>query len=127
MREFSFRAPTLYDGDATVPPHRLEQYGAHGSGSDTVRQERFAHWFKVALIRQGFRVEGPESDEEGWIVSVPSNGASVEFVICGHRDDDALFVIDVVTLGPADPAIGTAAESLLKLAPEIRDFSARGI
>lgn len=125
MHEFTFWAPSLFDPGAEVHSPGDRFHGASDVAPDQARRRGFVLWLMRKLASHGYRVDGPEPDEEGWIIAVPSNGASVQFVIYGHCDDETHFVIDLVLLGPADAAIAAATEAILRAAPEISGLAVR--
>lgn len=126
MPEFRSHAPTLLDRGAAVEAPADRFHGAADAAESNAPFKRFARWLMARLAQRGYRPDGPEPDEEGWIIAVPSNGASVPIVIYADLGDDAeQFVVDVLTLGPADAAIAGACEAILRGAPEVRGLVVR--
>ncbi len=74
---------------------------------------------------RGYCVDRPEPDEEGWVLAIGSNGASVRIVSYSGPGEPDQFVVDVMMLGPADPAIAEAREAILRSAPEVRGLTMR--
>lgn len=121
MPEFRFHAPGLLAPGAAVESGSDRFHGAPGAAPANAPRKRFARWLMAGLAQHGYRPDGPEPDEDGWIVDVPSNGASAQIVIYSDLGEDpAQFVVDVLLLGPADPAIADACEAILRTSPEIR-------
>ena len=124
MPEFRFHAPGLYDPGAVPDAAGDHFHGAADAADANAPRKRFARWLKAQLAQRGYRADGPEPDEEGWIIGVPSNGASAQIVVYADLGDDpAQFVVDLLLLGPADPAIADACEAILRNSPEIRGLS----
>jgi hypothetical protein len=125
MPEFRFHAPALLDRGAGVDAPADRFHGAPAAADINAPFKRFARWLAARLGEHGFRVEGPEPDEEGWILAIASNGASVQIVIYSGLGEPDQFVVDVIVLGPADPAIAQACETILRSAPEVRGLIVR--
>lgn len=125
MLTFSFRSPSLFEPAAEVQSPRDRFHDAPGVAEDEARRRRFAVWLKSRLSAHGYTVEGPEADEEGWIIAIPSGHASAQFVIYGDETDEEEFVMDLILLGDADPEIGRVTDTILRRAPEISGLTVR--
>lgn len=125
MPEFRFFAPSLLDRGAAVDSPADRFHDAPAVAELNAPFKRFARWLAARLGEHGYRVDGPEPDEEGWILAVGSNGASVQIVIYSGLGEADQFVVDVIVLGPADPAIAEACETILRSAPEVRGLIVR--
>jgi hypothetical protein len=123
MPEFRFHAPGLIDPGASVETAADAFHDAPAAADRNAPYKRFARWLATGLQERGYRVDGPEPDEDGWILAIPSNGASAQLFICGGFGDQDEIMLDLLLLGPADPAIADACEAVLRSSPEIHDLS----
>ncbi|AUX68696.1 hypothetical protein CHX26_03495 [Porphyrobacter sp. HT-58-2] len=123
MPEFRFLAPSLIDRGATVEAATDAFHDAPGAGDRNAPYKRFASWLATRLQQSGYRVDGPEPDENGWILAIPSNGASAQLVIYTGLGGPDEIVLDLLLLGPADPAIADACATILRASPEIRELT----
>lgn len=126
MPEFRFHTSALIDAGAAVESPFDRFHGAPAAADANAPYKRFAHWLAGKLTARGYRVQGPEPDEEGWILAIPSTGASAQLVICCALGGPGEIVLDCLLLGPADPAIAAACEAILRSAPEIGQLCVRG-
>lgn len=120
MPEFRFHAPGLIDFGASVDAATDTFHGAPAAADSNAPYKRFARWLAAGLKERGYRVDGPEPDEEGWVLAIPSNGASAQLVIYASLGEPDEIVLDCLLLGSADPAIADACEAILRDSAEIR-------
>lgn len=126
MPEFRFHAPALIEAGAAAESPFDRFHGAPAVADANAHYKRFAHWLAGKLSARGHRVQGPEPDEEGWILAIPSNGAAAQLVICCALGGPGEIVRDCLLPGPADPASAAACEAILRSAPEIGQLCVRG-
>lgn len=122
MKEFQFRAPTLFDASAKVPVDD-ELHDAPGAAEHLAKIKKFALWLKSEMVNKGLVARGPDIDEGGWMIDVPSNGGS--FVLCivsGSRGDESLFELLVTEIGGATADVGDIIEHILRNASEITEL-----
>lgn len=126
MKEFKFRAPTLFDANAAVTAE-FEIHDAPGTAEDLVKIRRIVSWLRSEMVSAGLPARTPDFDEGGWTIVVPSNGASVQFVVYSSRTDITEIVVDVVELGNASKDIADDVAEVLRRAPQIRNFRSRDV
>jgi len=123
LKEFHFRAPTLFD--ASVKPFVREDeqlHDAQGSVEHLVKNKRFAFWLASEMVKKGLAAKGPYLDEGGWGIDVPSNAGFVHCIVAGSPRDDSLFEVLVVEIGGATRDVGDAIERILRNASEITEL-----
>jgi hypothetical protein len=126
-KEFSFRAPTLFDASAKVSVED-ELHDAPGAAEAAAKIKKFAFWLKSEMVNNGLAANGPYLDEGGWCIDVPSGGGvpgQRPFVLCivsGSRGDDALFELLVTEIGGAPKDVGDAIEHILRNASQIAEL-----
>ena len=122
MKEFTFRAPTLFDASAEVPVED-ELHDAPGAAEHLAKIKKFALWLKSEMADKGLAAHGPSIDEGGWMISVPSDGGG--FVLCivsGSRGDESLFELLVTEIGGATDNVSDPIEDILRHASEITEL-----
>jgi hypothetical protein len=131
MKEFTFRAPTLFDASATASLEEEEQlHDALGAAEALAKYKKFALWLTSEMVNKGLAASRPYLDEGGWIIDVPSGGGRVgerPFVLCivsGSPGDDSVFQLLVTEIGGAPKDVGDAIEDILRNASEITELQA---
>lgn len=121
LKEFHFRAPTLFDASAT--PTAEEEAAlddALSAAEPLARIRKFAFWLKSAMVARGLDARGPSVAESGWEISIPTGGGPfVHCSVSGSRDDASLLELLVVEIGGAPKDVGDVIERLLRNASEI--------
>lgn len=98
-------------------------HDAPGVAEHLAKIEKFARWLKSEMVKNGLAATGPDPDEGGWYLDVPSKGGG--FVLCivsGSRDDESLFELLVTEIGGASEEVGHAIEHILRHAKEITEL-----
>ena len=72
MIDFTLKAPTLYEPEATSESSATVYSDASGAGKALAQRKRFAQWLKAELVKQGVAAEGPTDDEGAWLITVPA-------------------------------------------------------
>lgn len=72
LKEFQFRATTLFDASADVPVED-ELHDAPAAAEHLAKIKRFALWLRSAMGADGLAANGPYLDESGWMIDVPSD------------------------------------------------------
>jgi hypothetical protein len=127
MKDFTFRAPTLFDASATAPVED-ELHDAPGVAEAAAKIKRFALWLKSEMVNKGLAAVGPYLDEGGWMIDVPSSGGvpgKRPFVLCivsGSPGDESLFTLLVAEIGGATEDVGHAIEHILRNASQITEL-----
>jgi hypothetical protein len=122
LKEFRFRAPTLFDASAEVPVED-ELHDAPGAAEHLAKIKKFALWLKSKMVDKGLAANGPYLDESGWMIDVPSNGGA--FVLCivsGSSGDGSLLELLVTEIGGANEDVGDAIEHILRNASQITEL-----
>ena len=124
MKEFTFRAPTLFD--ASAEPSLEEEDALHdalAAAEHLAKIKKFALWLKSEMVGQGLAARGPSLDESGWMIEVPSGGGP--FVLCivsGSSGDESLFLLLVTEIGGAPKDVEDVVEDILRNASEITEL-----
>jgi len=126
MKEFTFRAPTLFDASATTSAKEEDAlHDAPGAAEHLAKHKRFALWLTSEMVNNGLAAVGPYLMEGGWHIDVPSGSGLAgqrPFVLCmigGSPGDDSLFQLLVTEIGGAPKDVGDAIEDILRNASEI--------
>jgi len=129
MKEFTFRAPTLFDASATASVEEEDAlHDAPGAAEHLAKNKSFALWLTSEMVNNGLAAIGPYLMEGGWYIDVPSGGGLVgerPFVLCiigGSPGDDSLFHLLVTEIGGAPEDVGDAIEDSLRNASEITEL-----
>lgn len=123
MKEFQFRAPTLFDASAEVAAEdRLEVHDDVGPGAaeHLAKIKKVALWLKSEMANKGLAAKGPYLDTGSWMINVPSSGGS--FVLCtlsSRIGDESLLELLVAEMGGAPKDVGNVIEHILRSASEI--------
>jgi hypothetical protein len=126
LKEFHFRAPTLFDASAEVPVEdRLEVHDDVGPGAaeHLAKIKKFALWLKSEMVNKGLAANGPHLDTASWMINVPSSGGRL--VLCtvsGSIGDESLFELLVVEIGGAPKDVGHVIEHILRNASQITEL-----
>jgi hypothetical protein len=126
LKEFHFRAPTLFDASAKVPVEdQLQVHDDVGTGAveHLAKIKKFALWLKSEMVDKGLAANGPYLDTSGWMIDVPSNGGP--FVLCtvsGSPGDESLFELLVVEIGGAPKDVGDVIGHILRNASQIAEL-----
>ncbi len=125
MKEFHFRAPTLFE--ASAEPTAEEEQALHdalSAAEPLAKIRRFAFWLKSEMVAKGLNARGPSVAEGGWEISIPTGGGPfVHCSVAGSRDDASLFELLVVEIGGAPKDVGDVIERLLRNASEITELT----
>jgi hypothetical protein len=125
LKEFHFRAPTLFEASAT--PTAEEEAALHDAlcaAEPLARIRKFAFWLKSAMVAKGLDARGPNLAEGGWDISIPTGGGPfVHCSVSGSRDDASLFELLVVEIGGAPKDVCDVIERLLRSASEITELT----
>jgi hypothetical protein len=125
MKDFTFRAPTLFDASATASVEEKEAWhDAPGAAEHGAKIKKFALWLNSEMVNKGLAANGPYSDEGNWMIDVPSNGGFVLCIVSGGSNDDSLFTLLVTEIGDATEDVGDAIEDILRNASEITELRA---
>ena len=132
LKEFHFRAPTLFDASAVVAAEdRLEVHDDVGPGAaeHLAKIKRFSLWLKSEMADKGLAANGPFLDTGSWMINVPSDDGvpgKRPFVLCtvsGSPGDESLFELLVTGIGSATEDVVTdAIEHILRNASEITEL-----
>ena len=121
MKDFTFRAPTLFDASATATVEEEDMlHDAPGVPVLLAKSRRFAPWLKSKLADKGYAASGPDMDEGGWAISVQAGGEGFVLVIASATD--GVFNMLVSEIGGATKDVGDAIEEILRNAREIMDL-----
>jgi hypothetical protein len=127
-KEFTFRAPTLFDASAKVPVED-ELHDAPAAAEHFAKIKKFALWLKSEMVSNGLAANGPYLDNEsGWMIDVPSGAGKPgerPFVLCmvsGNPRDESLFELLVTEIGGAPKGVGDVIEHILRNASEIAEL-----
>src|SRR6478735_6828942 len=101
MKEFTFRAPTLYDASATASEAEKDAWhDAPGAADYGAKTKKFALWLKSEMVKMGLAANGPYADEGNWMIDVPADGGGFSLcIISGSVGDDLLFNVLVSEIG----------------------------
>jgi hypothetical protein len=129
MKEFTFRAPTLFDPSATASVEEEDAlHDAPGAAEHLAKNRRFALWLRSEMVNIGLAAVGPYLMEGGWHIDVPFGGGRagerpfVNCVIAGSPGDDSLFQLLVTEIGGAPKGAGDAIADILRNASEITEL-----
>jgi hypothetical protein len=131
LKEFYFRAPTLFDASAKVAAE--DKLAVHddvgpGAAEHLAKIKKFALWLKSEMVAKGLAANGPYSDTSSWMIDVPSNGGvpgARPFVLCsvsGSSADESLFELLVTEMGGAPKDVGHVIEDILRNASQITEL-----
>ena len=125
MKDFTFRAPALYDSSATASQAEKDAWhDAPGAAEHGPKIKRCAHWLKSEMVAKGLAANGPYSDDEGnWMIDVPADGGGFSLgILSGSVGDDPLFNLLVTEIGGAPKDVGDVIEAILRKAKEIAEL-----
>jgi hypothetical protein len=124
MKEFTFRAPTLYDASATASEAEKEAWhDAPGAADYGAKTKKFALWLKSEMVKMGLAANGPYADEGNWMIDVPADGGGFSLcIISGSVGDDPLFNVLVSEIGGAPKDVGDVIEDILHHARVISEL-----
>ena len=124
MKEFTFRAPTLYDASATASEAEKDAWhDAPGAADYAAKTKRFALWLKSEMVKKGLAANGPYADEGNWMIDVPADGGGFSLcIISGSVGDDPLFNVLVSEIGGAPKDVGDVIEDILHHARVISEL-----
>lgn len=125
MREFHFRAPTLFDASVkSSVEDELTLHDSRGTAEHLAKFKKLALWLKSEMVNAGLAADGPGFDEGGsWMIQVPSNdGAFVLCTVSASGGDDPRFVLLVDEFGGAPEDVGHVIEKILRNAREIGEL-----
>ena len=124
MKEFTFRAPTLYDASATASEKEKDAWhDAPGAADYGAKTKRFALWLKSEMVKKGLAANGPYADEGNWMIDVPANSGGFSLcILSGSGGDDQLFSLLVTEIGGAPKEVGDVIEHILRQAREITEL-----
>jgi hypothetical protein len=124
MKEFTFRAPTLYDASATASEQEKEAWhDAPGAADYAAKTRKCALWLKSEMVKKGLAANGPYADEGNWMIDVPADGGGFSLcILSGSAGDDQLFSLLVSEIGGAPKDVGDAVEAILRHAREISEL-----
>ena len=124
MKEFTFRAPTLYDASATASEKEKEAWhDAPGAADYGAKTRRCALWLKSEMVKKGLAANGPYADEGNWMIDVPADGGGFSLcIISGSVGDDPLFNVLVSEIGGAPKDVGDVIEDILHHARVISEL-----
>jgi hypothetical protein len=75
-------------------------HDAPGAAEHLAKIKRFALWLKSEMVNKGLAPHGPDIDEGGWTIDVPSNGGGFVYcIVSGSRGDVSLFELLVTEIG----------------------------
>jgi len=124
LKEFSFRAPTLFGASAKASVREEEQlHDAPGAVAHIVKNKRLAFWLASEMANNGLPAGDPGLDEGGWMISIPSDrGGFVLCIVSGSPHDDSLIQLLVTEIGGAPKDVGDAIEHILRNASQITEL-----
>lgn len=125
MREFTFKAASLFDANASVAGESEDLHDAPATALDLAKRRPLARWLVSELTREGLRPSGPHLDEGGWIMTLKVPGGEIYFVIYGKRGDETTYVVDVVELGSVARDLSAILERILRRGPQITNLTVR--
>ena len=124
MKEFTFRAPTLYDASATASEAEKDAWhDAPGAADYGAKTKKFALWLRSEMVKKGLAANGPYADEGNWMIDVPADGGGFSLcIISGSVGDDPLFNVLVTEIGGAPKDVGDVIEDILRHARELSEL-----
>jgi hypothetical protein len=124
LKEFHFRASTLFDASATATAEEEAQlHDALGAAGYLAKSKRLAFWLKTEMVKGGLNARGPSLAETGWEISIPTGGGPfVHCSVSGSAGDASLFQLIVVEIGGAPRNVGDVIERILRNASEISEL-----
>jgi hypothetical protein len=121
MKDFTFKAPSLFDASATATPAEEDMlHDARGVPELLAKSRRFPLWLNSELANKGYAASDPDMDEGGWAISVQSGGEGFVYVIASAID--GVFNMIVSEIGGATTDVGDAIEEILRNAREITEL-----
>jgi hypothetical protein len=99
-------------------------HDAPGAAEHLAKIKRFALWLKSEMVNKGLAAHGPDIDEGGWTIDVPSNGGGFVYcIVSGSRGDVSLFELLITEIGGATEDVGHAIEHILRNASQITELT----
>ena len=101
-------------------------HDAPSAAENCAKSKRLALWLTSEMVNKGLAANGPDLDEGGWYIDIPSNSAG--FVLCivsGSSGDASLFELLVTKIGSAteEDDVCDAIEHILRNASQITELS----
>lgn len=112
MTEYRFRAPGLFDAAASAADKGTEYHEAPQAGERLARFKRCADWLASQMKARGVRTIGPETDEGGWMISVPANKGFALIMLDIWTDEGEPFEVLVTRIGSAEHEFAQAKAAL---------------
>jgi hypothetical protein len=124
MKDFTFRAPTLYDASATASQQEKDAWhDAPAAAEHNAKTKTCALWLKSEMVNKGLAANGPYADEGSWMIDVPADGGGFSLcILSGSAGDDQLFTLLVSEIGGAPKDVGDVIEDILCHAREISEL-----
>lgn len=125
--DFRFRAPSLFDPAATAAGSGTEYHDAPGAGEQLARLKPCADWLADQLRARSFDLDGPDTDEGGWMMSVPGgDGGFALIILDAGTAEGQHFLLIVTPIGPSEreaAKVDQALQDLLETSPLISDLA----
>lgn len=126
MTEYRFRAPSLFDAAASAIDSGTEYHDAPGAGDQLARLKPCAQWLANQMTARSVRVVGPETDEGGWMISVPArNGFALVMLDIGTNEGQPFEVL-ITKIGSAEHEFvqaKAAIKAILESSPVVSDLT----
>lgn len=126
MTEYRFRAPSLFDAAASAVDSGTEYHDAPGAGEQLARLKPCAQWLANQMTARGVRTVGPETDEGGWIISVPANNGFALIILDIGTNEGQPFEVLITKIGSAEREVAqaiAAIKAILESSPVVSDLT----
>lgn len=128
MTEYRFRAPSLVDAAASAMDRGTEYHDAPGTGEKLARCKLCAQWLADQMTTRGVRTIGPETDEGGWMISVPANSGFALIMLDISTNTGHPFEVLVTMIGSAEREFAqakAALKAILESSSAVSDLTIR--
>lgn len=125
MTEYRFKAPSLFDATATALENGTEYHDAPAAGEQLARLKPCAQWLVSQMTARGVRTKGPDTDEGGWMISVPANGGFALIILGIVANENQPFEVLVTRIGSAEREVAqanVALKAILENSPAVSDL-----
>ena len=127
MTEYRFKAPTLFDAAAIAIDAGTAYHDAPEEVGDRLAQHKpCAQWLADQLTARGVRTIGPDTDEGGWMISVPAKDGFALIILDIGAKEGQPFELLVTRIGSAEREVAqaeAALKAILESSPVISDLT----
>ena len=126
MTEYRFKAPSLFDAAATAIDSGTEYHDAPEAREQLARLKPCAQWLTEQMAARGIRSIGPDTDEGGWMISVPAKSGFALIMLDIGTKEGQPFEVSVAKIGSAEREVAqaeAALKAILESSPAISDLA----